>query len=77
MGRMTFHKRQKEMKRQEKQRMKAEKRAQRKIAKGLGLESPEQPLAEGGLPEASAESDAVEGVEQDPDGAPHVASAHD
>ena len=31
----TFQKRQKEMKRQEKQRMKAEKRAQRKIEKSL------------------------------------------
>lgn len=33
MARITFQKRQKEMKRQEKQRMKAEKRAQRKIEK--------------------------------------------
>ena len=33
MGRISFQKRQKEMKRQEKQRMKAEKRAQRKIDK--------------------------------------------
>lgn len=33
MGRISFQKRQKEMKRQEKQRMKAEKRAQRKITK--------------------------------------------
>lgn len=33
MARITFQKRQKEMKRQEKQRMKAEKRAQRKLAK--------------------------------------------
>lgn len=33
MGRISFQKRQKEMKRQEKQKMKAEKRAQRKLAK--------------------------------------------
>jgi hypothetical protein len=33
VARITFQKRQKEMKRQEKQRMKAEKRAQRKIEK--------------------------------------------
>ena len=33
MGRISFQKRQKEMKRQEKQQMKAEKRAQRKLAK--------------------------------------------
>jgi hypothetical protein len=33
MGRITFQKRQKEMKRQEKQRMKAERRAQKKLAK--------------------------------------------
>ena len=39
MARITFQKRQKEMKRQEKQRMKAEKRAQRKIAKNAEAES--------------------------------------
>jgi hypothetical protein len=33
LSKISFQKRQKEMKRQEKQRMKAEKRAQRKIAK--------------------------------------------
>lgn len=33
MGRMTFQKRQKEMKRQEKRQMKAERRAERKLAK--------------------------------------------
>ena len=33
MGRITFQKRQKEMKRQEKQRAKAERRAQKKLAK--------------------------------------------
>lgn len=41
MARITFQKRQKEMKRQEKQRMKAEKRAQRKAAKASGIEVPE------------------------------------
>lgn len=35
MARITFQKRQKEMKRQEKQRMKAEKRAQRKVEKSM------------------------------------------
>jgi len=35
----TFQKRQKEMKRQEKQRMKAERRAQRKIAKSAEREA--------------------------------------
>lgn len=33
MARITFQKRQKEMKRQEKQRMKAERRAQKKLAR--------------------------------------------
>ena len=40
MARGTFQKRQKEMKRQEKQRMKAAKRAQRKIEKSLQGDSP-------------------------------------
>lgn len=35
MGRMTFQKRQKEMKRQEKRQMKAERRVQRKLAKDV------------------------------------------
>jgi hypothetical protein len=44
MGRISFQKRQKEMKRQEKQQMKAERRAQRKLAKAAGLEpGAEQP----------------------------------
>jgi hypothetical protein len=48
MSRITFQKRQKEMKRQEKQRMKAERRAQRKLAKN----------AEGGVPpEIEVQSD--------------------
>jgi hypothetical protein len=38
----TFQKRQKEMKRMEKQRMKAERRAQRKLDKNAGAEPPEQ-----------------------------------
>jgi len=42
MGRISFQKRQKEMKRQEKRQMKAEKRAQRKLAKnGEGVAEPE------------------------------------
>jgi len=36
VGRITFQKRQKEMKRQEKQKAKAERRAQRKLEKPLG-----------------------------------------
>jgi hypothetical protein len=42
LARITFQKRQKEMKRQEKQRMKAEKRAQRKMAKNAESEVAEQ-----------------------------------
>jgi hypothetical protein len=42
MARITFQKRQKEMKRLEKQRMKAERRAQRKLAKGAEPDTPEQ-----------------------------------
>jgi hypothetical protein len=42
VGRISFQKRQKEMKRQEKQRMKAEKRAQRKLAKNAGPEAATQ-----------------------------------
>ncbi len=42
MARITFQKRQKEMKRLEKQRMKAERRAQRKLAKGAETEAPDQ-----------------------------------
>lgn len=38
LARITFQKRQKEMKRQEKQRMKAEKRAQRKLQKNAPAE---------------------------------------
>jgi hypothetical protein len=42
VGRITFQKRQKEMKRLEKQRAKAERRAQRKLAKQAGEEAPQQ-----------------------------------
>ena len=42
MARITFQKRQKEMKRLEKQRAKAERRAQRKLAKQSGEETPQQ-----------------------------------
>jgi hypothetical protein len=41
MSRITFQKRQKEMKRLEKQRMKAERRAQKKLAKNTESEAPE------------------------------------
>jgi hypothetical protein len=46
MARITFQKRQKEMKRREKQQMKAERRAQRKLEKTAGPEIAElgQPL---------------------------------
>jgi hypothetical protein len=42
VARTTFQKRQKEMKRIEKQRMKAERRAQRKLEKNADPETPEQ-----------------------------------
>ena len=38
MSRITFQKRQKEMKRLEKQRLKAERRAQKKLARNVGNE---------------------------------------
>jgi sRNA-binding protein len=40
VARITFQKRQKEMKRLEKQRMKAERRAQRKLEKNAATETP-------------------------------------
>jgi hypothetical protein len=43
MGRISFQKRQKEMKRQEKQQMKAQRRAERKLAKGAEGEGGAQP----------------------------------
>ena len=46
MGRISFQKRQKEMKRQEKRQMKAEKRAQRKLEKGGQAVSPSEPTPE-------------------------------
>ena len=42
MSRISFQKRQKEMKRQEKQRMKAEKRAARKVMKNATTGAPAQ-----------------------------------
>lgn len=42
----TFQKRQKEMKRQEKQRMKADRRAQRSLAKRTGVPSHEEQIPE-------------------------------
>lgn len=54
MARITFQKRQKEMKRQEKQRMKAEKRAQRKMAKNAEPEAAAQDFSEDkAIPEAA------------------------
>ena len=49
MARITFQKRQKEMKRQEKRRMKAEKRALRKIAKNAETEAAAQDSSEARL----------------------------
>jgi hypothetical protein len=46
MARISFQKRQKEMKRQEKRQMKAEKRAQRKLEKNGQVVSPSEPTQE-------------------------------
>ena len=46
MGRISFQKRQKEMKRQEKRQMKAEKRAQRKLEKNSEAVSPSETTPE-------------------------------
>ena len=46
MARISFQKRQKEMKRQEKRQMKAEKRAQRKLEKNGQVVSPSDPTQE-------------------------------
>jgi hypothetical protein len=46
MGRISFQKRQKEMKRQEKRQMKAEKRAQRKLEKSSQAVSPSETTPE-------------------------------
>ena len=54
MSRITFQKRQKEMKRQEKQRAKAERRAQKKLAKRAGVGDE---VAVG-----TVENDSIEGV---------------
>lgn len=57
MSRITFQKRQKEMKRLEKQRMKAERRAQKKLAKNAENEAPmetqTEPLAVPAVPDES------------------------
>jgi hypothetical protein len=57
----TFQKRQKEMKRQEKQRMKADRRAQRSLAKRTGIPSPDEsaiePLDSQSEPEPTSESE--------------------
>jgi hypothetical protein len=45
VARITFQKRQKEMKRLEKQRMKAERRAQKKLAKNREPDTPDQELS--------------------------------
>ena len=45
MSRITFQKRQKEMKRLEKQRLKAERRAQRRQAKNAGNEAPTESVS--------------------------------
>lgn len=59
MARITFQKRQKEMKRMEKQRMKAERRAQRKLEKNAGTEPLEQ------IESAGAEAEPPEPIESD------------
>jgi len=46
MGRISFQKRQKEMKRQEKRQMKAEKRAQRKLERNSQAVSSNEPTQE-------------------------------
>ena len=46
MGRISFQKRQKEMKRQEKRQMKEQKRAERKLAKNAGEVDPVGPSLE-------------------------------
>lgn len=51
MGRISFQKRQKEMKRQEKQQMKAEKRAQRKLAKNAEATGGPEAMSENGFTE--------------------------
>jgi len=63
LSRITFQKRQKEMKRQEKQRMKAEKRAQRKVAKQAEMDGA-APQLDGALEgEAPQDSEAANQTE--------------
>jgi hypothetical protein len=66
MGRISFQKRQKEMKRQEKQQMKAERRAQRKLTKTEGGPSGPE-MGEALVPEAiDPELSAALGLEPQP-----------
>lgn len=56
MARITFQKRQKEMKRLEKQKMKEERRAQRKLEKQTKAQGTDEVApAEGGTPEENAD----------------------
>jgi hypothetical protein len=61
MSRITFQKRQKEMKRQEKQRMKAERRAQRKLAKNTegGVQGEIEIQDDAGIPAENAGSEEI------------------
>lgn len=63
MGRISFQKRQKEMKRQEKRQRKAEKRAQRKLAKSEGAAQPQPSETQGPesatTPTTGADTDAI------------------
>jgi hypothetical protein len=58
---VTFNKRQKEMKRLEKQKLKAERRAQKKMARNSALETPLQPDAEGQMAESPTPENGLEG----------------
>ena len=71
MSRITFQKRQKEMKRQEKQRAKAERRAQKKLAKraGGGDEAPAEVAVAG---DGTAENDST-GVPSEENGSEPLA----
>lgn len=58
MSRITFQKRQKEMKRQEKQQRKAERRAERKLAKNAEDKGASQSGESAALPEQDQVTDA-------------------
>jgi hypothetical protein len=62
MGRISFQKRQKEMKRQEKRQMKAEKRAQRKLDKDNGVVPQDESALE--LLEQPEQTDLTEQTEE-------------